>query len=61
MKYRTKEFKGKTYAYRNGKSNNLDDKMDEWLKKHPNIKILEFKYGVADKDNSSVMILYVDS
>ena len=54
----TIEFKGSSITYGNGKSHKLDDKINDWLKKNLHIKIINYRYSTADKDNSSALILY---
>ena len=54
----TIEFKGCSITYGGGKSNKLDGKINEWLKKNLHIKIINYRYSTADKDNSSALILY---
>ena len=53
-----KEFKGNSTVYGGGRTCDLDDKINEWLKSNTYIKIISCQYSTADKDNSSVLILY---
>ena len=54
----SKEFKGSSAIYGSGKSHDLDDKINQWLKKNIHIRILNCQYSTPDKDNSSALIIY---
>lgn len=58
MKYKTKEFKGNSIVRGGGKNNKLDVRINDWLERKPNIKIISYQYSTPDKDNSSALILY---
>ena len=51
--YKTKVFMGTV-----NKGEGADDKFNLWIKTHPNIEIIEFKYQQARYGDHSICMLY---